>query len=358
MRFYLLGGAAIALAAVAFFLIASKPEGANAEINVAAVAEEAVLNLYSARHYDTDQRLYSDFTEATGIQINRLEDSASALMARIQAEGANSPADILMTTDIGRLWAAEEADLFQEVSSNILESRIPAKLRDPDGQWFAFSQRARVIFYDKARVDPADLQTYADLADPRWEGMICTRSSSNIYMLSLMAAQIHHMGEDAARAWATGLWNNRARDPEGGDTDQLRGIASGQCAIAVANTYYFARALRREVRGLANPEDTSRIGVIFPNQQTTGAHVNVSGGGILAHAPHPENARLFLEYLASDSAQAYFSAGNDEYPAVEDAPLAPSVASLGEFEADDLMLIILGQNQRLAQEIYDEVGYR
>jgi len=321
-------------------------------------AEEQVLNLYSSRHYDTDERLYSEFTEATGIQINRLEDDASALMARIEAEGANSPADVFLTTDVGRLWAAEEAGLFQAVDSEVLETRIPANQRDPEGDWFAFSARARVIFYDKARVDPSQLQTYQDLADPRWEGMICTRSSSNIYMLSLMAAQIQNLGEDAARDWAAGLWANRARDPEGGDTDQLRGIASGQCAIAVANTYYFARALRRDIRGLANPDDTSRIGVVFPNQDTTGAHINISGGGMVATAPHPTNARLFLEYLASDAAQAYFSAGNDEYPVVEGVAIAPSVASLGEFKADELDLIYLGMNQRRAQELYDEVGYR
>lgn len=320
--------------------------------------EELVLNLYSSRHYDTDERLYSDFTDQTGIEINRIEDSASALMARIEAEGRNSPADVFLTTDVGRLWAAEEAGLLQPVESEVLQERIPANLRDPQGHWYGFSARARVIFYDRDRVDPTEIQTYQDLADPRWEGMVCTRTSSNIYMLSLMAAMIEHLGEDGARTWAERLWANRARDPEGGDTDQLRGIASGQCAIAIANTYYFARALRTDVRGLSNPDDTSRIGVIFPNQQSFGAHINISGGGVAANAPHPNNAQLFLEYLASDSAQAYFSAGNDEYPVVDGVPVADSVAALGEFEADDINLDLLGINQRRAQEIYDEVGYR
>ncbi len=321
-------------------------------------AEDPVLNIYSARHYDTDERLYSDFTAATGIRVNRIEDTAEALTARIQAEGQNSPADILLTTDAGRLWAAEDAGLFQAIDSSVLERRVPSHLRHPDGKWFAFSQRARVIFYDKARVDPAELQTYADLADPRWEGMICTRSSSNIYMLSLMAAQIDELGEEGARAWAEGVWNNRARNPEGGDVDQLRGIASGQCGIAIANTYYFARALRTNVNGLHHPDDTSRIGVIFPNQATTGAHVNVSGGGVLVHAPHPQNAQAFLEYLTSRSAQEYFSAGNDEYPVVAGVAWADSIAQLGTFVADDRPLTVLGINQRRAQEIYDEIGYR
>jgi len=350
LGFAFAGLAALGLIAGSSFLTASP--------TVAVAAEEPVLNIYSARHYDTDERLYSDFTEATGIEIRRIEDSASALTARIQAEGQNSPADLLVTTDVGRLWAADEQGLFQPTQSDELEARIPANLRHPEGKWFAFSSRARVIFYDKARVDPADLQSYADLADPEFSEMICTRSSSNIYMLSLMAAQIHHLGEEGARAWGQGLWNNRARDPEGGDTDQLRGIASGQCAIAVANTYYFARALRRDVSGLANPGDTDRIGVIFPDQDTTGAHVNVSGAGVLAQAPHPENAQLFLEYLASESAQMYFSNGNDEFPVVAGVQLAQSVASFGSFKADDLMLVELGRNQRLAQEIYDEIGYR
>lgn len=321
-----------------------------------AAQAEGEVNLYSSRHYDTDERLYSEFEEQTGIRINRIEDSGSVLIERIKAEGENSPADVFLTTDAGRLWIAEEEGLFQSVDSDVLAERVPEHLRHPDGLWFGFSQRARVIFYDKERVDPSELTSYEDLADPKWEGMICTRTSGNIYMLSLMAAMIEHLGEDGARDWAKGLWENRARDPEGGDTDQLRGIASGQCAIAVANTYYFARALHSDVENLS--EHTDDIGVIFPNQDSTGTHVNISGGGVLKHAPNRENAAKFLEYLASESAQTYFSEGNDEYPVVEGVEMPETIASLGDFEADDLNLTALGRNQAKAQEIYNEVGYQ
>ncbi|MFP3942359.1 MAG: Fe(3+) ABC transporter substrate-binding protein [Alphaproteobacteria bacterium] len=323
----------------------------------AAQAKE-VLNLYSSRHYDTDERLYSEFTEKTGIRINRIEDKADVLIERIKAEGRNSPADILLTTDAGRLWKAEKEGLLQPVKSKVLQKRIPAHFRHPGGLWFGFSKRARVIFYDKDRVKPGQVQTYSDLADPDLKGLVCTRSSSNIYMLSLMAAQIHHLGADKAKAWAEGMWENRARNPQGGDTDQLRSIVSGECGVALANTYYFARALRSDVRGLDHPEQTSRIGVVFPNQNTTGAHVNISGGGVLKHAPHRENAVRFLEYLASDSAQKYFSAGNDEYPVVKDVPVSANVKQLGDFREDTIDLTVLGENQAKAQRLYDAVGYK
>lgn len=318
---------------------------------------EGELNIYSSRHYDTDERLYSEFEEMTGITINRLEDKADALIARIKAEGVNSPADLLITVDAGRLWRADQEGLFQPVSTDLLQARVPNWLSHPDGHWYGFSQRARVIFYDKDLVNPADIPTYESLADPKLEGLVCTRSSGNIYMLSLMAAMIDHHGAEKAEEWAAGLWANRARDPAGGDTDQLRGIASGECAIAVANTYYFARALRKSVKGL-DDEAMARIGWVFPNQETTGAHVNISGAGVAAHAPNRDNAIKFLEYLASDSAQEYFSAGNDEYPGVPGVGLSESVAKLGLFRFDTVNLSVLGENQPEAQRIYDRVGYK
>jgi len=315
------------------------------------------LNLYSSRHYDTDERLYSNFEEATGITVNRIEDGADKLIQRMVSEGQNSPADVLITVDAGRIWRAEKEGLFQAVQSDVLNSRIPAHLRHPDGLWYGFSQRARIIFFDKTRITADRVQTYQSLADPELEGMVCTRSSSNIYMLSLMSAMIDRVGPTLARSWAEGVWNNRARDPAGGDTDQLRGIASGECGVAVANTYYFARALRKEVSGL-DEAATAKIGWVFPNQNDDGAHVNISGAGVAAHAPNRENAVKFLEYLASDAAQEYFSAGNDEYPAVPGVGLSPSVARLGLFRPDDMNLSVLGMNQPQAQKIYDSVGYQ
>ena len=242
-------------------------------------------------------------------------------------------------------------------SPTVLDSRIPAWLRHPDGKWFGFSQRIRILFYDKNKVNPADIPTYESLADPKMKGMVCTRSSGNIYMLSLMSAIIEHKGPNDAKAWAEGVWNNRARDPAGGDTDQLRGIASGECAVSVSNTYYFARALRKDVKGL--PADKiANIGWVFPNQATSGAHSNISGAGVATNAPNKANAVRFLEYLASDVAQEYFSAGNDEYPAVMGEGLSPSVAKLGIFRTDTLNLSKLGENQPMAQRLYDEVGYK
>ncbi len=315
------------------------------------------LNLYSSRHYDTDERLYSDFEKETGIKINRIEDKADALIERMKAEGANSPADVLLTVDAGRLWRADQAGLLQPVTSDTLNARIPEWLRHPKGHWYGFSQRLRIVFYDKNKVDPMDIQTYASLADPKMKGMVCTRSSGNIYMLSLMSSIIAHKGPDMAAKWAEGVWNNRARDPAGGDTDQLRGIAAGECAVAVSNTYYFARALRKDVKGLDNGA-MSRIGWVFPNQGSSGAHANISGAGVAKHAPNKANAVKFLEYLASDAAQQYFSAGNDEYPAVMGVGLSDSVAKLGIFRSDTLNLSALGENQPDAQKIYDRVGYK
>lgn len=313
------------------------------------------LNLYSSRHYDTDERLYSDFEQETGIKINRIEDSADTLIERIKSEGANSPADILLTVDAGRIWRADEAGILAPVESEFLDRRIPPHLRDPDDHWFSFSQRARIIFYDKERVDNPPL-TYEDLADPAYEGLVCTRSSSNIYMISLLAAMIDAVGEDKAKEWAAKVYENRARDPQGGDTDQLRALASGECAVVLANHYYYARTARKDVDGLPSAE-TAKIGWVFPNQGDRGAHVNVSAGAVLAHAPNKENAVRFLEYLASEQAQEYFSAGNDEYPAVPGVGLSPSVAALGLFRQDDRNLTVLGENQARAQEIYNEIGF-
>lgn len=330
---------------------------ATAAFATTPVFADGELNLYSSRHYDTDERLYSNFEEQTGIKINRIEDGADKLIERIKAEGANSPADVLLTVDAGRLWRADEAGLFQPVETEVLVARIPENLRHPDGHWHGFSQRVRVIFYDKSKVDPAEIQTYEDLADPKFKGMICTRSSGNIYMLSLMASMIEAHGEEAAEEWAEGVYANRARDPQGGDTDQLRGLASGECAIAISNTYYFARALRKDVSGL-DEKALENIGWVFPNQQDRGAHSNISGAGVIATAPNRENAINFLEYLASDEAQEYFSAGNDEYPAVPGVGLSDSVATLGLFKIDEVNLNAYGENQPAAQRIYDRVGYK
>lgn len=326
----------------------------TALIATSAVAE-GELNIYSSRHYDTDENLYGDFEKATGITINRIEGKADELIARMQAEGANSPADILLTVDTSRLARARNAEILQPIESAILEERVPSNLQDENNHWFGFSQRARIIFYDKADIanPPA---TYLDLAKPDYKGQICIRSSSNTYNQTLLAAIITNHGADEARKWAEGIVANMARDPQGGDTDQLRGLVSGECDIAVSNTYYFARAIRKDVKGVSS--DIDKIGVQFPAQDAEGAHMNLSGAGVAAHAPNKDNAIKFLEYLASDQAQIYFSYGNDEYPSVEGVELAESVQALGDFKADTVNLSVVAKNLPEAQKIFNEVGWK
>ncbi len=313
------------------------------------------LNLYSSRHYDTDERLYSDFTDATGITINRIEGNADELIARMEAEGANSPVDVFLTVDTVRITRAKDLGLLQPVESEFLETKVPAYLQDDDNQWFAFSQRARILFYDKTEVTNPP-QTYQDLAKPEYEGMVCIRSSTNVYTQNITAALVAHLGEEAVGAWAKAVVGNFARDPQGGDTDQLRGIASGECDIAMSNTYYYARALRKGDSTMT-ADDLANIGWIFPNQNDFGAHMNISGAGIAANAPNKDNAVKFLEYLASEQAQEYFSAGNDEYPAVPGVGLSPSVAALGIFRPDSIALSDIADNIEPAVAALSEAGW-
>ncbi|MCU0815497.1 MAG: Fe(3+) ABC transporter substrate-binding protein [Cypionkella sp.] len=322
-----------------------------------AVMAQGEVNIYSARHYDNDDKLYDDFTAATGITVNRIEGNADEIIERMKAEGANSPADVVLLVDAGRLFQADQDALFRPITSTTLNERIPAELRHPEGHWFGFATRARVFFYDTEKVANPP-QTYADLAKPEYKGQICMRSASNIYSLSLLASIIAHEGEEAARAWAAGLKDNLARDPEGGDTDQIRAVASGQCAIAVANTYYFARALAEEVDALTPADGRDRIGWVFPNQGDRGTHINISGAAVAANSPNSENAIKFLEYLASDEAQQFFAAINYEYPAVPGATVDSTVQGMGTFKADTLNLSALGEHQARAQEIYNELGWK
>ena len=322
-----------------------------------AAAEGQVLNLYTARHYQTDEALYANFTRQTGIKINRIEGGEDPLFERIKNEGASSPADIFITVDMGRLWRADQAGIFAPVKSKILESRIPANYRDPAGHWFGFSARARVIAYNKESVNPKDLRDYEDLADPKWKGKVCVRSSSHPYMLSLTASMVSHLGEAGAEKWIKGLKNNLARDPKGGDTDQIKAVAAGECQLALANSYYLVRLLRSTKPG--DRKMMEKIAVIWPNQGNRGAHMNISGAGMLKHAPNKAASVKFLEYLASDEAQAYFADGNNEWPVVPAVKLAnPELESLGKFKADPLHIGELGKNQPLALRISDRAGYK
>lgn len=320
-------------------------------------AQERVLNLYSSRHYQTDQALYDNFTKQTGIKVNLIEGGEDALIERIRNEGDKSPADVLITVDAGRLWRAEQLGLFQPVKSQALESRIPAAFRHPDGLWYGFSARARIIAYSRERVKAGDITRYEDLASPKWKGKICTRSGSHVYNLSLISSLVSHMGEAKAEEWAKAVASNLARAPKGGDTDQLKGVAAGECDIAISNTYYYVRLMKSDKRD--ERQIAEQVGVILPNQKDRGTHVNVSGGGVLKHAPHKDAAVRFLEYLANDQAQNYFANGNNEWPVVTSVkPDNPELATLGKFKTDTLNLAAIGKNQPTAQKIADRAGFK
>lgn len=330
--------------------------GAILATALTSMAGAAEINLYSGRHYDADRQLYDGFEATTGIKVNVIEGRTDELLARIEAEGDASPADVFFTADAGNLWRAEEKGLLQPVTSETLEAAIPAAFRDPGNQWFGLSRRARIIYIAKDTVDPALVQTYADLARPELKGKLCMRTGSAIYNLSLLGGIIEKIGPEAAEAWAKGVVDNLAKPPQGGDTDQIKSVAAGECAVTVANTYYFARLL-----GSDKAEDKAvadKVTPIFPDQNGDGAHVNISGAAVLKHAPNREAAVKFLEYLASPEAQGYFAKGNNEYPVAGGDTGNAALDSMGAFKADTLNVSAYGRNQRAAQEIMDRVGWK
>ena len=301
---------------------------------LSASAQEKVLNLYSARHYQTDEALYSEFTKQTGIKVNRIEAGDEQILQRLKAEGSNSPADVVLLVDAARLWRAQIDGLFQPVESKLLNERIPANLRSNDGTWYGFSTRARVIVYNKANVKVEDVDTYEELADPKNKGKVCTRSGSHPYMLSLIGSRVEAMGEKGAEQWAKGIVTNMARPPSGGDTDQIKAVAAGECGVAVTNNYYWVRLMRSN-----DPKDkevVSKVGFVWPNQSGTGTHVNISGGGVAKNAPNKANAIAFLEYLSSPSAQSYFANGNNEWPTAKGTALKnPQLRRSASFKQED-----------------------
>lgn len=337
---------------------ASAPSGAQAPGETAASSADGsdTLSVYSARHYDSDDALYAAFTERTGIAVNILQGGSDELIERMSREGIASPADVLVTVDAGRLWRAEQAGVLQAVSSEVLEERIPAHLRHPEGLWYGFSQRLRVIFYSKENADPEAVSSYEDLSDPDLEGSVCVRSSSNVYNQSLLASLVSHFDAATAEAWATGLVGNLARAPQGGDTDQILGVASGECEYALANHYYYVRLMESD--DADRRAAAERVGIIFPNQDGRGVHANIGGAGVARHAPNRQNAVRFLEFLASDEAQAMFASGNHEYPVVEGAELAPALDAWGELKLDEINVAEFGIYNPEAVRIADRAGWR
>lgn len=321
-------------------------------------AQERVLNLYSSRHYDTDRELYDGFTRQSGVRIRLIEANADQLLERIRAEGANSPADVLITVDAGRLARAQESGVLAPVRSAVLDGRIPAHLRDPEGHWYGFSMRARVVMYDRTIGLPAGLSRYEDLAKPEFRGMVSTRSSGNIYSIGWTASMLAANGEAATEAWARGIAANLSRPPAGGDTDQIRAVFAGQGRLAISNTYYLgnlARSQRAEDRAIAE-----RMAVLFPNQGAgdRGTHVNISGAGVVRTAPNREAAVAFLEYMSGPAAQAIFADGNSEYPVVADAQPSAFLRGLGNFRQDPLNAARMAQISPEALRIMQRAGWR
>lgn len=314
-----------------------------------------VLNLYSARHYDTDENIYQSFTRKTGIRINRVEADAAKLIERIRSEGANSPADVILTVDAGNLYNAQIAGLLQPVRSRLLESRIPAYLREPQGHWFGLTKRARVIMYNKNKVRPSQLSTYEDLASPKWRGKVIARTSTNVYNQSLVGAMVATLGAKNTETWARGLVANFARPPQGNDTAQLRFIASGVADLTFTNTYYLVRLAKSN-----KPEDrqvAENVRVFFPNQNNRGTHVNISGAGVAKNAPNRDAAIKFIEHLTEYESQQIFALGNNEFPVVRGVPIEPILGSYGQFKEDEINAFELGKNARTATQIMDRAGW-
>jgi iron(III) transport system substrate-binding protein len=329
-----------------------------------AMAQVGVLNLYSARHYPTDEALYSEFSKATGIKINRVDSDDAGILARLKSEGSASPADVILLVDAARLWKGEVDSLFMPVQSKILESAVPAQLRakptDAGGTaWFGLSTRARVVVYDKLKVARQEVDNYEKLAEPQNKRRLCIRSGSHPYNLSLFGAMTEHLGAAKTELWLKGLVDNMARSPKGGDTDQIKAVASGECAVAVTNTYYLARLMRS-----SNPAEKAvaeRVGVVFPNQASWGTHINVAGGAVAKYSKNSENAVKFLEYLVSPEAQNHFANGNNEWPVVQGLKLEnPALKSMtgGSFKSELIPISAVGMNQIKVQQMLDRVGFK
>jgi iron(III) transport system substrate-binding protein len=332
-------------------------------VSQAAMAQAPVLHLYSARHYATDEALYNNFTKATGIQVNRVDADDAGILARLKAEGASSPADVILLVDAARLWKGEVEGLFAPVRSKVLNAAVPAHLRAkerPEGvTWFGLSTRARVVVYNKQAVKPQEVDTYEKLAHPMNKGRLCVRSGSHPYNLSLFGSMLEHLGPAKSEAWLQGLVSNMARAPKGGDTDQIKAVASGECGVAISNSYYVARLMKS-----AKPEDKdimAKVAVVFPNQASWGTHVNIAGGAVAKYSSQKALAVRFLEYLVSPEAQAYFANGNNEWPVVTSVKLNnEALADMGggKFKAETIPVSAVGMNQIKVQKMLDRVGFK
>ncbi len=330
-------------------------EASSSPVEVETVAP--IVNVYSARHYDTDDEVYAAFEAATGIEVNVIDGNSAALLERLAREGEKSPADLFVTVDAGRLFQAEEAGIFEPTRSEVLEQRVPASLRHPEGLWFGVTKRARVIVVAKDRVAPGAVTRYEDLAQPKWKGKVLIRSSSNVYNQSLLGSIIAAGGEEAAEAWCRGVVDNMARTPQGGDRDQIRAVAAGEGDVAVVNSYYLAKMLAAD-SDEADREAAAAVQIVFPNQDDRGTHVNISGAGVVRGAPHRDNAIRLLEFLTEPESQALFAGGNKEYPVTASTETVTELAAWGDFEEDKVNAAVFGSEGQKALRIFDRCGWR
>jgi iron(III) transport system substrate-binding protein len=314
------------------------------------------VNVYSARHYDADRRLYAAFEEATGVRVRVLPASAEQLLERLRAEGEATEADLVVAADAGNLWRIKDAGLLQNTTTPALEQGVPQRLRDPDGAYWGFTRRARVIIYRRDAVQPEEVASYDDLASSRFRNQIVMRSSTNTYQLSTLASRIERLGAENAQTWAAGVKANFAHDPQGADTDQIKAVAAGDAQATLVNHYYWVRL--KNSQDPAEREAAERTGLVFPDQAGAGTHVNISGAGVAAHAKRPERAVQLLEYLISDEAQTLLAPLNDEYPIRPNIAPAPALAALGDFREETIPLDALGRHQAEAARIFEAVGWR
>ncbi|TXD85581.1 Fe(3+) ABC transporter substrate-binding protein [Subsaximicrobium wynnwilliamsii] len=346
------------LAVAAFSILAACKNESEKKDNATAeeMAKDQVVNVYTHRHYEPDQNIFKMFEEKTGIKVKVINASADELIQKMKMEGKQSPADVLITVDAGRLSRAKDEGLLQSVESEVLENAIPSYLRDVDNQWFGLTKRARIIAYAKDRVNPEDLSTYEDLVNEKWEGKILVRSSSNIYNQSLMASIIANNGEEEAKRWAEGIVANMARSPKGSDRDQVKAVVAGEGDLAFVNSYYIGKMLNSP--DAEEVKTAQQIGLFFPNQEGRGTHVNVSGAGVAKYAPNKENAIRFIEFLISEEAQQIFTDANYEYPIIESVAPVKDIKAWGAFKEDTLGLNKLGANNKKAVLIFDEAGWK
>ena len=314
------------------------------------------VNVYSARKEALIKPLLDRFTDQTGIEVRLLTGKADGLLKRIQVEGRSTHADVFITVDAGRLQRAVAGNILQPIRNDNLIQTVPEHLRDPENYWYSLSQRARPIFYAKGRINPADISRYEDLSNPSLKGKLCLRSSDAVYNQSLVASKLAIDSDEATASWISGMVDNLARNPVGGDTEQLLALATGECDLTVVNTYYFGRMLASNEKHLQ--EAANKIGVIWPNQTDRGTHVNVSGAGVTRHARNKENALKLIEFLLTPESQAWYAEVNNEYPVVPGTPIAPRLEALGEFKADTVNLSLLGKLNLEAVKIMDQAGWK